>query len=300
MATGVCLPFLGGSGLINRSRDSLPIHIFSKHLQFLDYGKMAESAARMGFDGIDLTVRPGGHVEPERVTRQLPEAVQAIRDHGINSIMITTVVDDAADPMDIKVLETAASLDIQFYRMNWFSYPPDLTVPQAVEKFNIEIRQLAILNQKLGLIGCYQNHAGQLAGASIFELHQMLEQASQDAMGVQYDIRHATVEGGRSWETGLRLIAPRIKTLVLKDFKWALKEGKWIIENTPLGEGMVDFKHYFQLLKKYEIQAPISLHLEYPLGGAEQGEREPSLSSSHIFAAMKKDREYLTKLWQEG
>jgi L-ribulose-5-phosphate 3-epimerase len=37
-------------------------------------------------------------------------------------------------------------------------------------------------------------------------------------MGAQYDIRHATVEGGLSWQTGFNLIRPNIKTIVLKDF----------------------------------------------------------------------------------
>jgi L-ribulose-5-phosphate 3-epimerase len=38
--------------------DRLKINIFSKHLQFLNYYDLAEAAAEMGFDGIDLTVRP--------------------------------------------------------------------------------------------------------------------------------------------------------------------------------------------------------------------------------------------------
>jgi hypothetical protein len=35
---------------------SLDIHIFSKHLQFLNYRDMADAARTLGFDGIDLTV----------------------------------------------------------------------------------------------------------------------------------------------------------------------------------------------------------------------------------------------------
>jgi L-ribulose-5-phosphate 3-epimerase len=45
-----------------------PVYIFSKHLQFLGYEDMAQAAAEIGFDGIDLTVRPGGHVPPETVS----------------------------------------------------------------------------------------------------------------------------------------------------------------------------------------------------------------------------------------
>ena len=40
------------------------VHLFSKHLQFLDYDKMSRAAAELGFDGLDVTVRKGGHVTP--------------------------------------------------------------------------------------------------------------------------------------------------------------------------------------------------------------------------------------------
>ncbi len=49
--------------------DPLSISIFSKHLQFLDCSSAAATAAEMGFAGLDLTVRPGGHVEPATVKK---------------------------------------------------------------------------------------------------------------------------------------------------------------------------------------------------------------------------------------
>jgi len=53
-----------------------PICIFSKHLQWLNYDEMAETAAEIGFDGVGLTVRPRGHVLPEDAVRGLPQAAQ--------------------------------------------------------------------------------------------------------------------------------------------------------------------------------------------------------------------------------
>ncbi len=37
----------------------LKVAIFSKHLQFLQGDELAKSAAEMGFDGVDITVRRG-------------------------------------------------------------------------------------------------------------------------------------------------------------------------------------------------------------------------------------------------
>ena len=73
--------------------------IFSKHLQWLDYGPMAELAAEIGFDGVDLTVRPKGHVLPERVAQDLPRAVAAVRKAGLEVTMMTTGIADPADPL---------------------------------------------------------------------------------------------------------------------------------------------------------------------------------------------------------
>ena len=60
--------------------------------------------------------------------------------------------------------------------------------------------------------------------------------------------------GGESWENGIHLINQNIKTIALKDFKWGKVDNDWKIINTPIGEGMVDFKKYFSLLKSYKIK----------------------------------------------
>lgn len=277
------------------AKDPFSIHLFSKHLQFLDYEAMADKAAEIGFDGLDLTVRPNGHVEPEKVEKDLPRAIAAIKKAGLNPLMMTTAVDEV-NPVNKTLLETASAEGIHYYRPNWFRYPDDITIPEAIEGFKDRMAALSELNVGLNLEGSYQNHSGRFVGASLWEVYEMLEKVDPQGMGVQYDIRHATVEGGLSWPTELRLIEPHIKTLVFKDFIWVEKEGKWRLQNVPLGEGMVDFDAYFQEIKKYDIQAPISLHLEYDLGGANSGKREITIPQEEVYAFMKKDLETL-KAW---
>ena len=46
---------------------------FSKHLQGLSFDQIADIAAEVGVQGIEAPVRPGGHVEPERVEEDLPK-----------------------------------------------------------------------------------------------------------------------------------------------------------------------------------------------------------------------------------
>lgn len=302
---GTMIPFMPGelqASLIGTSNMAIPlkVSVFSKHLQFLNYRDMADAAAGIGFDGVDLTVRPNGHVLPERVENDLPLAIDAIRKAGLSATMITTAVQDANDPVDRKLLETASKLGIEYYRMNWLKYPDGKSIPEAIGQFKQTLADLSRLNKKLGITGCYQNHSGNLAGASLWELWEILKNADHQNMGVQYDIRHAVVEGGMSWKNGLRLIQPHIKILAIKDCIWLKKNGSWVVENVPLGEGMIDFKAYFKLLKEYKIQVPVSLHYEYPMGGAEHGATSISADKQQIFAAMKRDLRKLQQLWQDA
>jgi sugar phosphate isomerase/epimerase len=139
-----------------------------------------------------------------------------------------------------------------------------------------------------------------LAGASIWELWEILKSADHKNMGVQYDIRHAVVEGGLSWRNGLNLIHQHIKILAVKDFIWSNKNGNWVVENVPFGEGMVDFKSYFKMLKEFNIQVPVSLHYEYPLGGADRGASTITIDKQIVFDYMKRDLLKLQQLWQEA
>ncbi|MEX0928590.1 MAG: TIM barrel protein [Balneolales bacterium] len=289
-------------GLINLTpkQPSLEIHIFSKHLQFLEYTDMAGAAAALGFDGVDLTVRPGGHVLPEKVTEDLPKAVEAIQQARLKASMMTTAVTDANSHTDRSVLETASGLGYEFYRMGYLHYDDHKPMMDSMEEFQQAIKGLSEMNRRLGLIGCYQNHAGRYAGASMWEKKQMLATAEIANMGSQYDIRHALVEGGLSWENGLRLISPHIKTLALKDYKWEFSQDRWRVVNTPIGEGMVDFSRYFTLLKQYNIHVPACLHYEYPLGGVEHGRTQITESEATIYKAMKKDLETLRALWENA
>jgi len=280
--------------------ERLSVHIFSKHLQFLDFKTTGQMAAEMGFSGVDLTVRPKGHVTPESVKIDLPKAIREIKESGSNCEMITTNIENIHNPLDIDILEAAAKSGVKYYRTNWYKYAKEQTMLDVLKMYQNQIKDLGNVNKKLGLVGCYQNHAGIDIGSSFWEVKKLLETVDSDYFGTQYDIRHAVAEGGFSWENGLQLLQSHIKTIVLKDFKWARVNGQWKAINTPIGEGMVDFDKYFKLLKKYRLNPPVSLHLEYDLGGAEKGHSKISVDKKVVFDAMTKDLKAIYQLWKEA
>lgn len=294
---GFAHPLLNLDG---NQKDALTINLFSKHVQFLDYSEMAAVTKEMGFNGLDITVRPGGHVLPEKVETDLFKVVTAMNKHDISPGMMTTNVWDTDDPLHQDVLRTASELGFSHYRTGWLKYPEERTIAESQLTFGSQAATLEKLNKELNIIGCYQNHAGNHVGAPVWDIPSILSLTQNEHMGCQYDIRHAVVEGGASWELGLRKIKPFIKSLVLKDFKWGKVNGQWKPVNTPLGEGMVDFKKYFSLLKKYKINVPVSLHFEYDLGGAEHGASAVTMNKNQIFAQMKKDLDFVKYTWENA
>jgi len=269
--------------------DANKISVFSKNLQWLTYDGMAAMAKQIGFDGVDITVRPNGHVLPEQVEQTLPKAVAAVRKAGLDVLMITTAINDATEPHAENIIRTAHDLGIKYYRTNWFPYDNIVSIPENLSRMKTRMQRLADLNSRYSICGCYQNHAGTSFGASVWDLWEVFKEIDPQYIGCQYDVRHATVEGANSWETGLKLIHPYIKTYVIKDFVWAKKDGAWKAQTVPLGEGMVDFKKYFDLIRQHQITVPISMHFEYALGGAEDGASTISISKDTVAAAMQKD-----------
>lgn len=270
----------------------LPVCIFSKHLQWLAFDEMAEAAARLGFDGVDLTVRPGGHVEPEQVERDLPVAVRAIRKAGLKTLIMTTAVVGPEDSVSRQVLATASELGISHYRLGYHYYSDSESIQETLERVRRQLAGLAELNEKLQIRGGIQNHAGlNYFGASIWDMRETLQGLNPRWIGCQFDLRHATVESSLNWPVDFRSVREYVHSIVFKDF---IREGgKDPAEaiNCPLGEGVTDFKSFLPLLRASSFDGPATLHCEFPLGGAEHGGRELTVPAADVLAALRKDLE---------
>lgn len=246
------------------NREEPVIAVFSKHLQWLPFADVGPAIAESGFHAVDLTVRPGGHVLPERVEDDLPRAVETLRRSGLVVPMITTAITDARDPLTRRVLATARKLGVSHYRMGYWTYPASPEPLHALRNMKTRVTELAALNRELGIRGGYQNHVGTRVGGSVWDLGVLLEGMKPDGLGVQYDVRHAVAEGGESWPVALRMIAPHIDTIAVKDFHWARRpDGRWEPRSVPLGEGMVDFPAYLHQLRAFRPLPPTTMHFEY-------------------------------------
>jgi L-ribulose-5-phosphate 3-epimerase len=275
------------------SKDVVPIYFFTKPIDGFETEFMADALAQAGLNGSDLSVRPGGKVEPERVEDELPKFVEVIRSRNLALKMMVTAITGISSPFAERVLKAASAVGIKHYRLGYFDFDYQAGIWESLQKYKTNLQQLAVLNKQYQVQAGYQNHTGTRVGAAVWDLWELFRDLPLEQMSVQYDVRHAVTEGAGSWILGMRLVRPCIGSLVIKDFKWDVSAGKPRIVSVPLGEGIVDFNAYFNLVKEFNIKAPITLHVEYPLLTKTEEGLSLLKKQKIIVAKLKKDVDYL-------
>lgn len=296
-AAGLSLTGVGiASTLTTEKALKRPVCVFTKCLQFLSIEDLGAVLGKIGFDGADISVRTGGHIEPKNAKTEIPNAIKILNKYGVETPMMVTGITDPSEPFAQETLQAAANSGIKYYRTGYYKYDLSKSIQQNLKGHKKTVDKLAALNEKLGIQGAYQNHSGMNVGAPVWDLYEILKDVDPRYMGVQYDIRHAVTEAGYSWKLGMKRIAPWIRTIDIKDFVWVkLPNGEWKHSNVPLGEGMVNFDEFLKEYASLKIEAPISIHYEYDLGGAEAGKKETTMDHEKIYKLMKNDLDWFRK-----
>jgi len=241
--------------------------IFSKHMAQFGYDDLGKKAKEIGFEGVDLTVRARGHVEPEKAATDMPRAVEAIRAAGLSVPMITTGLLKADEPAARPTLSTAAKLKIPFWKPGYYKYPKLETagsVEQAVAAVKPQIAGLVAMSKEYGLTCGFHNHSGDYVGAAVWDTRDLIANLDPKSVGYYLDPAHATIEGGLAgWRITMNLVAPRLKMVALKDFYWSKAKGETKLNWCPMGEGMVDWPKVFANLRAANFTGPLTLHVEY-------------------------------------
>jgi sugar phosphate isomerase/epimerase len=287
----------GGAVLLSRpakAKAKLKVAVFSKHLQFVQGEELATTAAGLGFDGVDITVRKGGHVEPVSVAKDLPPLVAVLRKHGLEVPMVTTDIADAETPFAEDILKTSAALGIRNYRFGAFKWDPVKPYEAQLDAMRPRLAKLAALNARYQMCAMYHTHSGVgLVGASIWDLWYLMRDLDPKAVGVNFDVSHAVIEGGLGgWIDSFKITGSHLRGIAVKDFAWE-KDAKGVYQAQfkPIGEGMVKLPQFFGMVAETAFEGPLQIHYEYPLGGAQNGTRTLTVPKEEVLAAEKKDLE---------
>src|SRR5689334_13246571 len=178
---------------------TLKVDAYSRHLQWLRTAdEVAEATVEMGFDGVDITVRPyPGHVDPAKVAADLPPFVKTIRKHGLQVVTMTCPITDADSPNAEQMLATASSLGLTHYWWGTFRYEQVKPLMAQLEALKPRVEKLAKLNAKYKMKAMYHTYSGAgTVGAAIWDFLHILRNFDPAQVGFHYDIGHMTNAGG--------------------------------------------------------------------------------------------------------
>ena len=262
-------------------------HVFSKMFQppvVETPEKLCELMKGAGYDGIQWTVRKGGHVEPADAAANLPRLVKIAESFGLKSRSICTdITADAAGkpgltPGAETVLKVAADCGIEMFRPAYFFYDAKTeTFSQSLDRIRGGFAALARLAARTGVKATYQNHSSwgpSVFGGLVWDVYECIRDLDPANVGLEYDPMHAFFETNLSWSHGLELVAPWITSVDLKDFHYQSdpkNPKKMKKQMVAAGEGVVPWAETKKLLDANGVKPLYVLHFEYDFDKTDLG-----------------------------
>ncbi len=207
------------------SRRKLEVCVFSESFQDLPIRAVCKTFKEIGVDGIDLTVRPGGHIEPRDVEEKLPDAAEAAKRSGLKISMLTTGITEP-DAQARKIFATCSRLGIDRVKLGYHHYEHFGKLKTEMDAVRRKLERIAELAKPFGVLPCVHVHAGATIPSSGMMLYELLRDLPPEQIGAYVDSSHMTLEGGGDgWRQSIDLLAPWIALVALKNFWWEKLDG---------------------------------------------------------------------------
>jgi sugar phosphate isomerase/epimerase len=184
--------------------------VFSKPWKTLPVPALGELVARMGFDGIELPVRPGFQVEPQSVREDLPRAVQQLAEAGIKIYSVAGTADEAT-------IAACADTGIPILRII-ANLRPDEGYLQAEARYRREFDTLAPMLERYGVTLGIQNHCARCVSNAL-GLMRLIGDYDPKLFAAVWDPGHEAING-QDPELAIDVVWSHICMVNLKNAYW--------------------------------------------------------------------------------
>ncbi len=183
------------------------LHVLAATWRVCPTTKSAALAQQIGFEGIDLTVYIGGHVDPRVTSVDLIRAFESIRAADLEVAMITTSITTAMDQTCYPVLYLTGHSQIPCSGSACGPIDDSVDIRQRILQVRRDVIQVVALGQRCEICASYPNHAGPYVGEATWDAESILAGMDPRWIAHMFDPAEATIEGGLGgWETALRLV----------------------------------------------------------------------------------------------
>ena len=236
-----------------------PFSVFTKPWQTQPIEWVGEFVSRLGFQGIELPVRPGYQVTPEEVGRKLVPAAKALAAQGVRIYSV-------AGPTDEATIAACAEAGVPVIRV-MARVLKDETYLQAEERLWREYDALVSLLDRYGVTLGVQNHCNRFVPNGV-ALHRLLERYDRKHIAAVWDAAHEALNGG-DMDLALDAVWPHLCLVNLKNAIWQRTNGpeaeyaRWRIYWTSGRQGLAVWPDVVAELKRRNYGGVVCLTAEY-------------------------------------
>lgn len=236
--------------------------VFTKPWKTLSLPALARHIRSLGFDWIELPVRPGFQVEPENIERDLPAAVKLLGEQGVRVLNVT-----ADMPLDDERLYSAcAEAGIGMNRVMFWQRDLDYWSAEAEARRQLDAA-LPYCERYDFQIGI-QNHSGRFVPVNEMGMFNLVKDYDARYVAAVWDPAHNALEG-MNCDSALDVLAPRLCVVNLKNAYWRRISGpeaeiaEWKIYWTSGAQGRASWASVIAKLKSIAYDGPICFSAEY-------------------------------------
>ncbi|NKB68631.1 MAG: TIM barrel protein [Candidatus Latescibacteria bacterium] len=246
----------------------MKIVLNSKFFAELEPAQLGEKVLALGYEGIDLCVRPGHPVHPGNVEAALPPAVEIWRRQGLSCPLVSAPVtfNDPALPEAVAMYRACAQAGVPAVKIGYWMYEAGTDYGQRLAQAQQQLGGFAELSRQYGVRTCCHTHSGPCLGSNCAGVAQLVQPFDPALVGVYPDFGHMALDG-EDLAMGLAMVADRLAVVGIKDgFHAPQQEGGqpgYVPMLTHVGGGSVDWRRALGLLRQMGYQGALAVHTEY-------------------------------------
>ena len=221
--------------------------------------ELGKFVKRLGFDGIELPVRPGYQIEPENVTRGLPEAAEILKDCGVK---IGTV----AGPTDELTIAACAEAGVPIIRI-CVSIDMEIGYMATEARLQKEYDAMIPLLDRYGVAIGIQNHCD-FCVCNAMGIRHLIEKYDPKHFCAVLDPAHCGLDG-EAPELAIDIVWSHLRVVNLKSAYWRRTNGpeaevaEWQSYWTTGRHGLGFWPRVAAELKKRNFAGDICVTAEY-------------------------------------
>ncbi len=245
----------------------MEIVLNSKFFTELSVEQLGEKAIELGYDGIDICVRPGHPIHVDNVVEALPKALEAWQGQNLTCPLATAATDitNPNAPEVERLYAACAEAGIPRLKIGFWRFNEGDDYWQVIDAARRELEEFSAFSEKYGVQTCYQIHSGPCIGSNCAGLMHLIRGFDPQHIGAYPDPGHLLLDG-EDWAMGLAMIGDHLSVVGIKDALYLSQP-----DHTPpyvpcfvkLGDGGVDWQRYLGLLCESSFDGPLTVHTEY-------------------------------------